>query len=76
MHTADVTIGRVRFEVEFERAPGRPARLAPDPYASRPAEGGEVDIQAITLDGTDLLELLDDRVVEVVRQQCMGKPCQ
>ena len=58
-----VTINDVDMDVEYTGTEYHPATW------DDPAYGGEVDIEAVLLDGKDVTELLADWVVDRIRQK-------
>lgn len=58
-----VTINDVDMDVEYSGTEYRPATW------NDPAEGGEVEIEAVLLDGKDVTELLADWVLDRIREK-------
>lgn len=63
------------LEVEFDGTPFVPARIYGHPDDAMPAEGGEADILAVFLDGTDVTELLSDWVLNRINEQLVEHLC-
>ena len=58
-----VCVYGLKFEVEFDGTPFRPAQVYGPPEDCFPASGGEPEILTICLDGVDLTDCLADHVV-------------
>ena len=63
MTTKIITVQGVDFEVEFDYTAYRAATF------TNPAEGGEVDILAISIEGYELSALLHDSIVERIKYE-------
>lgn len=59
----------VEFDVEFTAEPYIPAKISGPPENCYPAEGGEIDIESISINGQDLMGVLDACVIENIAEQ-------
>ena len=59
-----VVVGDLEFEVEFNATPYRAATW------HEPAEGGEVEIEGISLEGFEMMEYLNEWVVSQCAKAC------
>lgn len=55
-------IGDVEFEVEFSSTPYVPAKIYGPPELCHPAEGGEVEIESITIGGFEVSDVISQEV--------------
>ena len=70
-----VEIFNVDLEIEYDGTPFVPARISGLPEDCYPAEGGEADILAVFLDGTEVTELLSDWVLNKINEQLVEYLC-
>ena len=59
-HTKTFYIGDVEFEVEFSSTPYVPARISGPPENCYPAEGGEVEIESISIGGFEVSDVISE----------------
>ena len=65
-----IEIDGVEFEVEFSVTPYIAARTSGPVESCYPAEGGEVDIEAICIGEWEVSNVISDRVSEKIKQVC------
>lgn len=65
----------VDLQVDFDGTPFVPARIYGHPDDAMPAEGGEADILAVYLDGTEVTELISDWVLNKINEQLVEYLC-
>ncbi len=70
MFTKTIDIDDVEFEVQFSYIPLKPAKTYGPPENCHPAEGGEVEIESITIGDYDLLGFLSEKVENRIQQIC------
>lgn len=70
----------VDLVVEFDATPLIPAVINGPPEHCSPAEGGEVTVVAVLLDGTEIMNLLNDWVIhkcsEQIAERLAAEPAQ
>ena len=65
----------VDLVVEFDGTPFEPAKVWGPPEDCYPASGGEADIISVTLDGTEITELLSDWTIARITEQLTEYLC-
>ena len=60
LHTKTFYIGDVEFEVEFSSTPYKPAKISGPPEQCYPAEGGEVEIESISIGDFEVSDVISD----------------
>lgn len=69
-HTKTFFIGDVEFEVEFDSSPYVPAKVSGPPEHCHPAEGGEVEIESITIGGFEVSDIISESVRDKLQSMC------
>ncbi len=69
-YTKTFFIGDVEFEVEFSSTPYRPAKISGPPENCYPAEGGEVELESISIGGFEVTEVLSDAAYNKIKTMC------
>lgn len=70
-----VDVWSIPFEVDFDGTPFRPARTGGPPEKCYPAEGGEAEINSVSLAGNDLTELLSEAVMLKIQEDLTEYLC-
>ena len=63
-------LGDTEFEVEFSATPYVAARTSGPAEMCHPAEGGEVEIESITVGSFDMMEYLSDATIKALQDKC------
>lgn len=69
-YTKTFFIGDVEFEVEFSSTPYVPAKTYGPPENCHPAEGGEVEIETISIGEFEVTDVLSESAVYKLQQMC------
>jgi hypothetical protein len=67
--TVDVNIYDVTLTVSGDYEPEEPRELYDDNMEGYPGSGAEFDIQSIELEGINIIDLLSDIVIELIREK-------
>lgn len=70
LHTEIFYIGDVEFEVEFNSTPYKPAKISGPPEQCYPAEGGEVEIESISIGDFEVSDIISDSVRQLLQTKC------
>lgn len=70
--TVDLMVGddEIEFNVEFDASPYVPAKISGPPERCYPAEGGEVEICDVYVDGESVIATLDQEVLNRLKSKC------
>lgn len=69
-HTETFFIGDVEFEVEFDSSPYVQAKVSGPPEHCHPEEGGEVEIESITIGGFEVSDIISESVRDKLQSMC------